>query len=103
MSKQLFEPGTPDLSRASPQRPRMINDPVHGGRLEMAASQVDHGVKWQVLLELSVEEEIAGQRASYVACHAVCVELLQRLGVGELSEGAIVHVRGDEWSRAHTE
>src|SRR5438876_1150567 len=90
MPQQLIHTWPTDLARAAPQRSGMIHDPLASALLEAAAPKVHHGMKGQVLLELPVEQQIAGLSATDIARHQVYVELLQRVRVSELGEGASV-------------
>ncbi len=74
----------------------VIHEIARGGFFDLAFAEINHAVKRHVAGFVAVEEQVAGLRARQVASDEVGVAKLQRLGVGELREGAAGEVGGLE-------
>src|ERR1700722_3201172 len=70
----------------------MIGPGVVDDLSRRAGTDYDHRMPRRRLTELSIEEQIAGERRARIAADKICVPLDQCFGVGELSECAVGNV-----------
>lgn len=97
MLKKFCDRKAAHFARSRADRSSVVNDHVAAiGRASVrepeAAADEDHGVIRRILLELAVEENIAGTGRGNVSRKKKRIELFQGLGVGEFREGSVLQI-----------